>query len=209
MTLITNTVPLFCQNNSDNITKSEEKQLLKRFSQGDRAVFWLLWQKYHNYLYGCCLHWMEGNPLDAEEVLSIATLKAWDNLQKYADKITNFQAWLTRLTHNICVDIHRERQRFLRNYQSLDIMVSEYKQDIISQEETPDLAAMLQDIEIFFEGAINELPPRLRGTLKLYILDDLSYQEIADKLHISNSNARKRISQGRKILWQRFNDEYV
>ncbi len=68
------------------------------------AGFWWLWQKYRHYLHSCCLKWMGGNPTDAEDALSRAMLKAWEKVQKYAGKISNFKAWLTTLTHNLCMD---------------------------------------------------------------------------------------------------------
>jgi len=54
---------------------------------------------------------MGGNPIDAEDALSRAMLKAWEKVQQFAGEIANLKAWLTRLTHNLCVDIHRERSR--------------------------------------------------------------------------------------------------
>jgi RNA polymerase sigma factor (sigma-70 family) len=75
------------------------------------AGFWWLWQKYRHYLRSCCLKWMGGNLTDAEDALSRAMLKAWEKVQKYAGKISNFKAWLTKLAHNLCVDIHRENNR--------------------------------------------------------------------------------------------------
>ena len=76
------------------------------------SAFWHLWEQYRDYLYRCCIKWMGGNPTDAEDALSRAMLKAWEKVQKYAAaEIANFKSWLTRLTHNLCVDIHRERDR--------------------------------------------------------------------------------------------------
>ena len=47
---------------------------------------------------------MGGNSTDAEDALSRAMLEAWEKVQKYAaGDIANFKAWLTRLTHNLCV----------------------------------------------------------------------------------------------------------
>ena len=69
--------------------------------------FWRQWQQYRDYLYRCCIKWMGGNPTDAEDALSRAMLKAWEKVQKYAGEIANFKGWLTTLTHNLCVDIHR------------------------------------------------------------------------------------------------------
>jgi RNA polymerase sigma-70 factor (ECF subfamily) len=74
--------------------------------------FWQQWQQYRDYLYRCCIKWMGGNPTDAEDALSRAMLKAWEKVQKYAaGEISNFKAWLTTLTRNLCVDIYRERSR--------------------------------------------------------------------------------------------------
>ncbi len=74
-------------------------------------AFWQQWQQYRDYLYHCCIKWMGGNPTDAEDALSRAMLKAWEKVQKYAGEIDNFKSWLSTLTHNLCVDIHRERSR--------------------------------------------------------------------------------------------------
>ena len=55
--------------------ETEEQRLLKRLAQGDRQVFWQLWKSYQNYLYHRCLAWMGGNHDDAQEVMSLASVK--------------------------------------------------------------------------------------------------------------------------------------
>ncbi|MEH2165574.1 MAG: sigma-70 family RNA polymerase sigma factor [Nostoc sp.] len=85
---------------------------LRNNSEDSGKRFWQQWQQYRDYLYRCCLKWMGGNLTDAEDALSRTMLKAWEKVQKYAGEIANFKAWLTRLTHNLCVDIHRECDRF-------------------------------------------------------------------------------------------------
>lgn len=88
-----------------------EDWVLKHLAQGDSSAFWILWMRYHGDLYNYCLRWMGGNREDAEDALSRASIKAWNALPKYADKITNPKGWLIRLTHNLCVDLHREKAR--------------------------------------------------------------------------------------------------
>ncbi|MGB3205057.1 MAG: hypothetical protein WBB28_08720 [Crinalium sp.] len=43
-----------------------------------QSNFWQQWQQYQDYLYRCCIKWMGGNPIDAEDALSRAMLKAWE-----------------------------------------------------------------------------------------------------------------------------------
>ncbi|MGB7709606.1 MAG: sigma-70 region 4 domain-containing protein [Microcoleus sp.] len=52
------------------------------------------------------------------------------------------------------------------------------------------------------------MPDRLRETFILHFESGLSYPDIAEQLNISYDNVRKRISQARAILRQRFNENF-
>lgn len=171
------------------------------------SAFWKKWQDNQDYLYRCCRKWM-GNPTDAEDALSRAMLKAWEKARDGTDDIKNFKAWLTKLTYNLCADIHRERNRGTLGVDSLDTIAIGNESELISQEETPVRAAMRGEVELFFRKAIDELPDRLRETFLLHFESGLSYPEIAEQLGISYDNVRKRISQARPILRQRFNENF-
>ncbi|MBE9056960.1 RNA polymerase sigma factor [Sphaerospermopsis sp. LEGE 08334] len=108
--------------------------------QNINSDFWQLWQEYQDYLHRCCVKWM-GNAIDAEDVLSQAMLKAWDKLRNSTVEIKSFKSWVTKLTYNLCVDIHRERRRGGKQVESLDTIGVEYQEEIGSQEENPVLVA--------------------------------------------------------------------
>jgi RNA polymerase sigma factor (sigma-70 family) len=171
------------------------------------SAFWKLWQQHQDYLYRCCRKWI-GNPTDAEDALSRAMLKAWEKLRDCTADIKNFKAWLTKLTYNLCADIHRERHRGAVGVDSLHTIAIGSQTELISQEETPVRAAMQRELKLFLRGAIDELPDRLRETFILHFESVLSYQNIAEQLNISYDNVRKRISQARAILRQRFNENF-
>jgi RNA polymerase sigma-70 factor (ECF subfamily) len=171
------------------------------------STFWPLWQQHQDYLYRCCLKWTD-NVTDAEDALSRAMLKAWDKISNSPVEIKNFKAWLRQLTYNICVDIHREHRTGGRQVESFDT-IGFAEQEIASQEETPVLVATQQELENFFCVAIDELPIRLQETFILHFKEELSYTEIAEKLNISYDNVRKRISQARAILKQRYHQDFI
>lgn len=164
------------------------------------ASFWWLWQKYRHYLHSCCLKWMGGNPTDAEDALSRAMLKAWEKEQKYAGKISNFKAWLTKLTHNLCIDIHRERSRGENQVEDIEVYTSGEELGLIFCEDTPESAMDSSEERTVILRAVHNLPHRLRETFILHFYGELSYPEIAQQQDISYDNVCKRISQGRKIL---------
>lgn len=168
--------------------------------------FWQRWEQYRDDLYRCCLKWMNGNPTEAEDAIALAMLKAWEKVRESASAITNFKAWLTKLTHNLCMDMHRERNRNAFGVENLEAHAPTDREEWISQEETPLLAATRRELELFLRNTIDNLPPRLRETFILYWEKEQSYQEIAQQLNISYDNVRKRISQARAILRQQLNE---
>jgi RNA polymerase sigma-70 factor (ECF subfamily) len=105
--------------------------------------FWRQWQQYRDYLYRCCIKWMGGNPTDAEDALSRAMLKAWEKVQKIGVEIDNFKSWLSTLTHNLCVDIHRERSRGANRVEDIEVYASSVEQGLVSFDDTPESAMEL------------------------------------------------------------------
>jgi RNA polymerase sigma factor (sigma-70 family) len=164
------------------------------------SVFWHFWHQNQDYLYYCCLKWMNGNSADAEDALSMAMIKAWEKVQHYGEDITNFKAWLTRLTHNLCVDIHRERNRSAKRVEDIEVYTSQEEQGKVFQLDTPGSALERDEKKIFIQEAIANLPNRLRETFILHFYHELSYQEIAERQDISYPNVCKRISQARAML---------
>jgi RNA polymerase sigma factor (sigma-70 family) len=163
------------------------------------TTFWQQWQQNRNSLYRCCIKWMGGNFIDAEDALSRAMLKAWEKVQKYAvGEIANFKAWLTKLTHNLCIDIYRERSRGANRVEDIEAIGE--KQGLVSCHDTPLTALEAHEQKIVISRAIDNLPLRLRETFILHFYGELSHQEIAQQQEISYQNVCKRISQARAIL---------
>ncbi|WP_138497343.1 RNA polymerase sigma factor [Nostoc sp. PA-18-2419] len=169
--------------------------------------FWQQWQQYRDYFYRCCLKWMSGNPTDAEDALSRAMLRAWEKVQKYVGEIVNFKAWLTRLTHNLCVDIYRERDRCAKRVENIEAIPEE--QGLVSSDDTPERAIETDEKRIVIRRAIDNLPTRLHETFILHFYRELSYPEIAQQQEISYQNVCKRISEARGILREELRGYFI
>ena len=175
-----------------------ERALLRSLGHGDDAAFWALWEQYQRHLYAVCLRQMNGAHFDAADAVSRAMLVAQSKLPSYAAHIENLEAWLTRLTCNICLDMHRERQRATQGRVELNETIA--VEDPATSPEDDFLACEVRKI-IFI--AINELPATLRDAANLRFVQETSYPAMARTLSITVENARKRVQQARAILRQR------
>ncbi|MCJ8282050.1 MAG: RNA polymerase sigma factor [Rivularia sp. ALOHA_DT_140] len=178
--------------------KLEEKLLLERFSRGDMSAFWELWQQHRDYLYYRCLSWMGDNFHDAEDALSLASLKALDKLPKYVEKITNLRAWFTRLTHNICIDIHRKRYR--KRITSTEEIAWGDDEAIITNIESPESVILRDELKLYIHQTLRALSDKLRSVFILHYFYQYSYQDIAQLLKLSLDNVYKCIQQARNFL---------
>jgi Mo-dependent nitrogenase C-terminus len=77
---------------------------------------------------------------------------------EYAEKILNFKAWLTRMTHNLCVDIHRERQRREKSIESIEAIADREDGAVISSFDLPESTILRREREAYIRHAVNALP---------------------------------------------------
>lgn len=189
--------------NADNDTAFWVESLLEKLSDGDSSAFWPLWENYKDYLYHRCLRWMGGNTTEAQDALSEIMVKAWEKLPKFAAKITNIKGWLTKFARNFCIDRHRENNSGAIGVENLEEMAVREGNGLVTEFDTPEQIVEKRELlEVIF-SALEDLPENQRQVCVLRFEQELSHQEIAQRLAISNDSVRKRIQRARGILQKR------
>jgi RNA polymerase sigma factor (sigma-70 family) len=189
------------------LTRTEEHQLLQRLAAGEINAFWQIFQQHRDYLFRCCLKWMNGNSTEAEDLLSQAMVKAWEKAQKYAGKIENFKCWLTTLTRNFWIDL--TRRRGANQVEDIEVYADRNELGLVSVEDTPAIALDCDEKKRVIRAAIDDLPTKMRETFILHFYEELSHQEISEKQNISYQNVCKRISQARAILREELRGYFI
>lgn len=156
---------------------------------------------HHDYLFKQSMRFMAGNMADAEDALSQAMLKGSQHFDR--DTIRNQRAWLTRLVHNACMDQHRSRKRQARLSDEIDGDDPEQAPNITPQPlRTPDEALHMRQVFDQLESQLLDLPVSLLEPLLLRVVEEKSYDEIANTMGLSNCAVRKRIQLARDRLRQ-------
>lgn len=178
----------------------QARQLSRSFADGNVDAFWRLWDLHNRHLYHLCLWQMGGVREDAEEALSRAMLKAFSKLPSNSYRIQNLRAWLSKLTVNLCVDLHRERTRRLRRLESIEDILFGAPSLLLAGAKSPEEAFLSREVFAHLCHAVNNLPSRLREPFVLRFLHEMTYPDIAEHLLLTRENVRKRIQQARVIL---------
>jgi RNA polymerase sigma-70 factor (ECF subfamily) len=140
---------------------------------------------------------MAGSPSDAEDALNTAMLRAFHGFSERAGTLVNEKAWLSRILHNVCMDFHRERQRFV---EPSELPETEPLPAIAPVEDTPDEVLIERERAVEIRARIQALPLNLRTPFEMRFLRGMSYADIATHLQLTNCNVRKRIQLAYGVL---------
>ena len=184
-----------------------DSMLMAAIAEGDSVAFWRLWNRTEPDLYRVCLAQMDGNHADAEDALSAMRLKAFEALGTMAARINLPRAWLIRSTRNLCRDLRRGSQR----RSSKAILIDHLPQEIADPRAgvQPEPIVIETDSHARLRQAVRMLPNRLREAAVLRFVEELEYCDIAERLNITEVNARKRVQEARSYLKKTTLDEAV
>ncbi len=126
---------------------------------------------------------------DAQDAVQDLFVKLWGNRDQL-DTVLNFKAYCTTLMKNLCIDRLRKEQRVQGIEVGTDIVESRrVDEDYDAREKLERVLA-----------AIERLPERQRDVMKMYVLEEMSYDEIAQKTGMTNLTLRVLLSNARKTL---------
>lgn len=185
----------------------DEKKLIERVLAGDHDAFAQLVEAYEDKVYNLCLR-MCSDREDARDLAQEAFLKAWRGLRFYKQEAA-FSTWLYRLTSNVCIDYLRQKKR----HAAVSLTVpdeEEVQLDVPDPAPTPEQQAFSTETKEAVAAAMAQLEEDFRLVLTLRVVEELSYDEIAEITDLKVGTVKSRIARAReklrKLLLQSGND---
>jgi RNA polymerase sigma-70 factor, ECF subfamily len=169
--------------------------LIERCLLGDQsawnAIVALYWRKVFNIAYK-----FVGRHDEAEDLAQDIFLKLFKSLKTF-DRRANFSTWLISVSRNLCIDHYRStrREHDLVSH-DIDTSTVPYPSTI----ESPQMMLERRDRVSLLRAALDKLAPSLRTAVILRDIQELTYQEIADRLGVPEGTVKSRINRGRTEL---------
>ena len=169
------------------LTNADWHQLLQE--DGEKAIEWLF-KEHYSYLCKAVYKVLPDANLVADLVQEV-----FFELWRRKDRIhinSSIKAYLRRTAVNKTLNYIRDQKVKFDDEEKLPVLKS--SEASISQE----LEA--RELQAFIDETIDQLPERCRLVFVLSRFEDMTYQEIADKLGISIKTVENQISKALKIL---------
>ena len=171
-----------------NLTEKarHDYQLVKlAVEKGDQKAYAELMTRYRDTVYFMLLK-MVNNRDDADDLTIEAFGKAFKNIEQYTPNYA-FSTWLFRIATNNCIDYIRKKRMITV---SLDKTFTgddggEMTMDVRSNTLDPEENLIRKQKNILMQSLVTKLKPRYRTLVEMRYFQELSYEEIAEKLFIS------------------------
>ena len=170
--------------------------LITKAAEGDMSAFEKIYRETSSFVYSVALRVVR-NAAEAEDVTQEVYIRVHRNLKGFGFR-SAFKTWLYRITMNAalnaCKRHEREAEKRVYDESVLEQASVEPEQaKPMEQNDRGDKVAMLLD----------RLNPEHRACIVLREIQGLSYEEMADALHININTVRTRLKRAREALMER------
>jgi RNA polymerase sigma-70 factor (ECF subfamily) len=140
----------------------------------------------------------------AQEIVQDSFIKIFEKLNLFDNK-GSLEGWIRRIVVNTAIDRIRKSKKdpFLIDNDN-DYMLGGTN----PMEELEDLSLSEEKSEIILE-AIQQLSPAYRTVFNLYVIEDFTHKEIAEKLGISEGTSKSNLSKARVNIHKLIEDKIV
>lgn len=128
--------------------------------------------------------------------------KVWKNSDKYKEKGT-FNAWIRTISANLAKDYLKSSQKKLSDNSTSDETVLTLIQD---NTDSPENVLLREERQRIISEAINNLKPRFREVIMLFEVENLTYEEISQKLKCPIGTVKSRLYNAKRELAKSLKD---
>ena len=169
--------------------------LIQRCLRGDQLAWELIVRQYWRKVFNIAYKFV-GKHDAAEDLAQDIFLKIFKSLNTF-DRRANFQTWLISVSRNLCIDHYRSVRK---ERETIDRDVDPNELSPASHEISPVAHLEQRDRVVLLRQALAELPDTLKTAVLMRDIQEMTYQEIADQLHLPEGTVKSRINRGRTEL---------
>ncbi len=167
-----------------------DSQLLAFYLQGNHEALEILFDRHRDKIFGFIYSKVRNQEL-TEDLFQDTLFKIVRTLKagKYNEE-GKFLPWAIRISHNLIIDFYRKNNKFKKVYDSDEFsMFDILPDDTLDAEDQMIKRQRIKKIQLIIE----QLPEEQKEVLKMRIYEELSFQEIAEKTHVSINTALGRM----------------
>jgi len=168
--------------------------------KGDQKAYAELMERYRDSVYFMLLK-MINNKDDADDLTIEAFGKAFKRLNQYAPTYA-FSTWLFKIATNNCIDFIRRKKMIVysidKKFENED--GDQLTIDIKAKEPNPEENMVKKQKVIMMRSVVEKLKPRYRQLVELRYFEELSYEEIAEKLNLPLGTVKAQLFRAREFL---------
>jgi len=177
----------------------DDIQLVQRVRSGDSAAFRTLVERYQKRVFGVALGMLKDRD-EAEDAAQEVFLRVYRHLEHFKGD-ASFATWLTRITSNVCIDALRrrksggEREAFDEAHPELP---ASQPGTLASAFGLPaDQAYLAAEAKQHHDAAVAQVPEKHRDIYELREREELSYEELSERLKIPKGTVMSRLFHAR------------
>ena len=171
------------------------ESLIQRCLRGDQVAWDLIVRQYWRKVFNVAYKFV-GKHDEAEDLAQDIFLKIFKSLDTF-DRRANFQTWLISISRNLCIDHYRSVRK---ERETIDHDVDASELSPASSDNGPADVLEQRDRVALLRQAMAALPETLRTAVLMRDIQELSYQEIANRLRLPEGTVKSRINRGRHEL---------
>ena len=180
----------------------DDASVIRRCREGDERAYRELLTRFQRPVYSVAFR-MVRSAEDAEDITQETFVRVFRALDRY-DPERSFEAWIFTITTRLCIDLLRRRKvRPISLWRQDPESGVEQAIDIEDTGLKPDETTTYAEEERHAKDLIDSLPPHYRIVVMLRHQQDLSYEEIAEALHLPLGTVKARIHRARALLKDR------
>ena len=170
---------------------ADDRELAKRVIDGDDAAFEHLFNRYRESIRRLFIQKSAGSADDADDLLQETFIKVYLNIDRYDESYT-FGQWVYTIARNTFIDFTRKSRS--------DLPIDERFSAPAATAPTPEESVINSQQRVQIEHYLESLPEQYKKLFRLRFIDEYSYEEIAEKLHLPMGTVKTQIHRARERM---------